>query len=90
MATLSAMGAFTKANAQSGDVSFKKDASMRAYVIVSGLVFLVLFLIHGARLVAEGTGPLHEPDFIATSLVSLGLALGAAMTFRTLRNSSLN
>ena len=61
---------------------------MRAYVIVSGFVFVVLALVHAARLVAEGAGPLHEPAFLVTSLTSLGLAVWATMTVRNLKRST--
>ena len=56
---------------------------MRAYVLSSGLIFLALALAHAARLVAEGSGPLHNPLFIASSLLGLGMALWAAVSFRS-------
>ena len=40
---------------------------MRAYVLTSGLLFLVLGLAHAARFVAEGSGPLHNPLFVASA-----------------------
>ena len=56
---------------------------MRAYVLASGLMFLVLALAHVARFVAEGSGPLHNPLFVASSLLGLGMALWAAVIFRS-------
>jgi Co/Zn/Cd efflux system component len=52
---------------------------MRCYVIVTGIVFLFLFLTHLARVFAESTAILHEPMIVVTSLLSLGLALWAAV-----------
>jgi hypothetical protein len=58
---------------------------MRAYVLTSGLIFLVLALAHVARFVAEGAGPLHNPLSVASSLLGLGMALWAAVIFRSAR-----
>ena len=56
---------------------------MRAYVLTSGLIFLALALAHAARFVAEGAAPLHNPLFITTSLLGWGMALWAAVIFRS-------
>jgi hypothetical protein len=54
----------------------------RAYVAASGLVFLAVVGAHVARLIAEGTGPLHEPIFIVATLLALGLAGWALVSLR--------
>jgi hypothetical protein len=56
---------------------------MRTYVLASGVIFLVLALAHAARLVAEGSGPLHNPLFVASSLLGLGMAMWAAVILRS-------
>jgi|SoimicMinimDraft_17_1059745.scaffolds.fasta_scaffold1149037_1 hypothetical protein len=56
---------------------------MRAYVVTSGLLFLALPVAHVARLVAEGWGPLHEPVFVISTLLALGMAVWAAVSFRS-------
>jgi hypothetical protein len=48
---------------------------MRAFTAVAGILFALLFVVHIARLFAEGAGPLRNPIFILVSLVSLGLAI---------------
>ena len=52
---------------------------MRCFVIVAGIVFAIIFVLHIARIFAEGTWLLHEPMFILTSLLSLGVAIWAAV-----------
>jgi positive regulator of sigma E activity len=49
---------------------------MRAYVGITGLVFALIFAMHVARILAEGSG-LHEPIIIVTSLLALGLSIWA-------------
>ena len=56
---------------------------MRAYILVSGMIFLGLALAHVARLIAEGLAPLHEPIFLVTSLLALGMTVWAAVSFRS-------
>jgi hypothetical protein len=55
---------------------------MRAYVITTGVLFALILAAHVARLVAEGAGLLREPIFIATSIVSLGVAAWAVAILR--------
>jgi hypothetical protein len=47
---------------------------VRCYVIATGIVFAIIFVLHIARVFAEGTWILREPVFILTSLLSLGMA----------------
>jgi hypothetical protein len=58
---------------------------MRAYVITSGLVFLALALAHVARLIIEGTGPLHEIGFVAASVIAITMAAWAGLSVRSRR-----
>ena len=51
----------------------------RAYVAVTGAVFLFMFAAHVARLVAEGPGILHKPIIILTTLLSVGFAVWALL-----------
>jgi heme/copper-type cytochrome/quinol oxidase subunit 1 len=48
---------------------------MRAFTAIAGILFGLIFVVHIARLVAEGAGPLHNPLFILMSLVSLVLSI---------------
>jgi hypothetical protein len=50
---------------------------MRAYIGITGLVFALIFAMHVARILAEGSGLLHEPIMIVTSVLALGLSLWA-------------
>jgi len=48
-------------------------------VIAAGIIFGLIFIAHLARIFAEGAGILREPIFVATSLLSLGMALWAVV-----------
>ncbi len=50
---------------------------MRTYVGITGLVFALMFAVHVARILAEGSGLLREPIIIVTSLLSLGFCIWA-------------
>ena len=50
---------------------------MRTYVGITGLVFALVFAVHVARILAEGSGLLSEPLIIVTSLLSLGFCIWA-------------
>jgi hypothetical protein len=52
---------------------------MRCYVIATGIVFFLMFLAHLVRLFAEGPGILHKPLIVLTTVLSLGLAIWAAV-----------
>jgi hypothetical protein len=52
---------------------------VRCYVIATGIAFALIFAAHVARLFAEGSWLLREPMFILTSILSLGLAVWAAV-----------
>ena len=52
---------------------------MRCYLVATGIVFALIFVVHGARLWAEGSWLLREPSFLLTSLAALALAIWAAV-----------
>jgi hypothetical protein len=52
---------------------------LRCHIIATGIAFALIFVAHIARLFAEGTWLLREPMFILTSILSLGLAIWAAV-----------
>jgi hypothetical protein len=56
---------------------------MRGYIIVSGLLFGLITAAHGARLVAEGLGPLGEPLFLASTLASAAMSAWAWFALRS-------
>jgi hypothetical protein len=55
---------------------------MRLYVIVTALVFALIGVAHGARIVLEGPGPLSDPVFVGASALTLGLAAWAVVLLR--------
>lgn len=50
---------------------------MRTYVGITGLIFALMFAAHVARIYVEGSGLLHEPLIVVTSVLSLGLSIWA-------------
>jgi hypothetical protein len=50
---------------------------MRTYIGITGLVFALMFAVHVARILAEGSGLLREPFIIVTSVLSLGFSVWA-------------
>jgi hypothetical protein len=50
---------------------------MRAYVMITGILFGLIALVHGWRVVAERGGPATDPWFILITIVALGLCLWA-------------
>ena len=63
---------------------------MKAYVLTSGFVFLLVVLAHVARLMAEGVHLLTQPTFALTSVLSVGLAVWAWLVFNRLRGPTKN
>lgn len=55
---------------------------MKAYVATTGLIFMLIFLAHVARLFDEGTGPLGQPMFLLTSILSLAMVAWATVVWR--------
>ena len=50
---------------------------MRAYLIVSGLLFVLVAIAHAARIAVEGAWHLREPDFMLSTLAVLAMAAWA-------------
>ena len=57
---------------------------MRAYVVTTGIVFVLIVAGHVARVATEGTRLLTEPSFLITSAIAVALALWAGCLFRGL------
>lgn len=55
---------------------------MRAFVATAGFIFALILAAHVARLLIEGTGPMVDPVFIASSVASLALVVWAAILLR--------
>ena len=58
---------------------------MKAYVIVTGLLFVLLLVAHVWRAALEGWAPLQDPLFVGSSLVAAGMPLWAWRVHRALR-----
>ena len=55
----------------------------RCFILFAAIVFVVALAAHGARIAAEGTWLLHEPDFIIATLISIiGAAWALWLLFR--------
>ncbi len=50
---------------------------MRAYLITTGSLFLLIILAHVARVILEGTDRITEPVFLVSTLVCVLLAAWA-------------
>jgi hypothetical protein len=60
---------------------------MRAYLVTSGTVFLLLVAAHVARAVIEGPGVARDPFFVASTAIAAALFVWALRLLR--RPSSL-
>jgi hypothetical protein len=60
---------------------------MKAYVAVSGLMFLLLVLAHAARIVAEGVAVAAQPLFAISSIFSLTMCVWSWRVFRRQQGS---
>jgi len=61
---------------------------MRRYLIVTAVIFVIILGAHAARIVAEGTRLLVEPDFVLASLAALGMAIWAIVLLRRPRSDA--
>jgi len=55
---------------------------MRAYVATNGTIFSLIVLAHIARIAAEGLGPVREPIFVLSSLLSIGMLAWSIVMYR--------
>jgi hypothetical protein len=53
-----------------------------AYIFVTAVVFGLIVVAHGARIVAEGLNAVHDPWFVLTSLAALALLVWAVCLLR--------
>ena len=61
---------------------------MKAYVITTGLVFALLFLVHVARIFVEGMHVAQDPFFLTTTVIAFVLFLWAIRVFVVLTRKS--
>ncbi len=57
-------------------------ATMKAYLIITCIIFALILVAHAARVVSEGVWLLTEPTFIGTSIAALGLSAWAVVLLR--------
>ena len=57
---------------------------MKAYLVTSGSIFVVILFAHIARVVVEGVGVISEPIFALSSLIAVALSLWAFRLVRQL------
>lgn len=57
---------------------------MRAYVMTTGILFGLVALVHGWRVIEEGGAPAQDPWFILITLAALGLCAWAWQVLRRL------
>jgi hypothetical protein len=55
---------------------------MRIYVLVTGIIFALLAVMHVARAVSEGPQLFADPFFIGTTLIALGVFVWAMLLLR--------
>jgi len=56
---------------------------MRAYIWVTAVLFCLIVVAHVARVVVEHGQPLHEPVFVAMTLLAAGVGVwGLSLTRR--------
>ena len=55
---------------------------MRTYIMTSGLLFVLLVVVHVFRLIAEGFGPLVNPVFLASTAASAAMAVWASSAYK--------
>ena len=58
---------------------------MKLYILITGIVFALLFLAHVARLVLEGW-QVASPVFVITTLASLAMCIWAISRYRQLQS----
>lgn len=60
---------------------------MKAYLVTTGLIFVLILAAHVARVISEGLSLLKEPMFDFTSVLSLGIAAWAFILLRRVRRN---
>ena len=57
---------------------------MRAYLLTTSVVFMLLVVAHLARVASEGWGPASSPAFIISSLLAVGMTAWALILLKCL------
>lgn len=57
---------------------------MKAYLVVTGLAFVLVIAAHVARIVVEGWHVAGSPAFIISTLVAVAMCVWAACLYRRL------
>jgi len=60
---------------------------MKAYVITTGVIFVLMTLVHVWRVVVEGLQLAKEPHFILFTILSVGLAVWSWRVLRQMPHS---
>lgn len=55
---------------------------MRIYVLITGLIYGIITVLHAWRVIQEGTGKLHDPWFLGFTILSVVMALWAWLILR--------
>lgn len=55
---------------------------MKAYLAVSGTLFLLVVIAHAARVAVEGTGLLHDAGWLALTGLAMAMAGWALLLLR--------
>ena len=61
---------------------------MKAYIITSGLIFLLIAIAHVVRVAMESTRVLHEPIFLVLTILAAALSIWAFVVLRGVSRSS--
>jgi hypothetical protein len=67
--------------------SYLRRFILKAYVITTGSMFVLIFAAHVWRAAVEGPGLVKSPVFVISSLVAVALALWAWQVLKSLRKS---
>jgi hypothetical protein len=57
---------------------------MRAYIIITGIIFALITIAHLARLALESTRVLTEPVYVVFTILSAAIAIWAIVLLRRL------
>jgi len=57
---------------------------MRAYIIITGIIFALITIAHLARLASESTRVLTEPVYVVFTILSTAIAIWAIVLLRRL------
>jgi hypothetical protein len=55
---------------------------VKAYLLTTGVIFALLTILHGWRMVAEAGGPGRDPWFLLITLVAAAFTVWAGVLFR--------